>query len=225
MGKEGDEQFKDFYHDFFDVKINLLVDNILSKKSLKISLKNSYLSREEYEENKEYIEDIILMERIMIIADGINKNKTTGVKLAKSVGISVDEIYEWYVRGKDGEERFRIFSQIFELGVVLPRVLAFKKARDIGIPVKFLNKKLKKDLGSADYRNWQEHDIINQRLEFTESDGESIDEKKVKNFLEKSELFALKDRKIKSKDLKKLKEFLNDKSMPVVEISIVDNAN
>jgi predicted DNA-binding protein YlxM (UPF0122 family) len=58
LGKEGDEQFKDFYHDFFDVKINLLVDNILSKKSLKISLKNSYLSREEFEENKEYIEDI-----------------------------------------------------------------------------------------------------------------------------------------------------------------------
>ena len=165
------------------------------------------------------------MERIMIIAEGINKNKTTGVKLAKTVGISVDEIYEWYVCGKDGEERFRIFSQIFELGVVLPRVLAFKKARDIGIPVKFLNKKLKKDLGSADYRNWQEHDIINQRLEFTENDGESIDEKKVKNFLEKSELFTLKDRKIKSKDLKNLKEFLNDKSMPVVEISLVDNAN
>ncbi|WP_292887866.1 hypothetical protein [Methanobrevibacter sp. UBA212] len=225
LGKEGNEQFKDFYHDFFDVKINLLVDNILSKKSLKISLKNSYLSREEFEENKEYIEDIILMERIILIADGINKNKTTGVKLAKSVGISVDEIYEWYVCGKDGEERFRIFSQIFELGVVLPRVLAFKKARDIGIPVKFLNKKLKKDLGSADYRNWQEHDIINQRLEFTENDGESIDEKKVKNFLEKSELFTLKDRKIKSKDLKNLKEFLNDKSMPVVEISLVDNAD
>ena len=107
-------------------------------------MKNSYLSKEEFEENKEYIEDIILMERIMIIAEGINKNKTTGVKLAKTVGISVDEIYEWYVCGKDGEERFRIFSQIFELGVVLPRVLAFKKARDIGIPVKFLNKSLKK---------------------------------------------------------------------------------
>ena len=118
-----------------------------------------------------------------------------------------------------------MFPQIFELGVVLPRALAFKKARDIGIPVKFLNKKLKKDLGSADYRNWQEHDIINQRLEFTESDGQSIDEKKVKNFLEKSELFTSKDRKIKSNDLKNLKKFLNDKSMPVVEISLVDNAD
>ena len=80
-------------------------------------------------------------------------------------------------------------------------------------------------MGSADYRNWQEHDIINQRLEFTESDGQSIDEKKVKNFLEKSELFTSKDRKIKSNDLKNLKKFLNDKSMPVVEISLVDNAD
>lgn len=225
LGKNGNEKFEDFYHDFLAIKIRLFVDNVLSKKSLKIALKNSNLSREEFEENREDIEDIVLKERITIIGEGIAKNKTTGVKLAKSAGITVDEIYEWYIKGKDGEERYRIFAMIFELGVVLPRVFAFRSASSFGIPKKFLKKKLKKDLGSTDYKIWQKYDVINMKMEFVESDGMTIDEEKVRDILENSEFFNFRHVKNKSIDFEALKHMFGIKSGPVVEVSIIDNSD
>ena len=223
LGKDGDEHFKDFYHDFLDMKINIFVDNVLSKKSLKIALKNSTLSDEEYEENMQDIEDIILKERISIIGEGITKNKTTGVKLAKAAGIDVDEIYEWYFNGKNGDEKYRIFSMIFELGVVLPRVLAIRNASSFGIPDKFLKKKLKKDLGSADYKIWKKHDILNQKLDFVDDSGETIDEKKVNDILDNSEFFNFKHLKNKTNEFEGLKQIFGDKAKTVVKVSVIEN--
>jgi hypothetical protein len=225
LGREGDEQFEDFYHDFLEIKISIFVDSILSKKSVKIALKNSNLSKEEFEENREEIEDIVLKQRIIIIGEGITKNKNTGVKLAKPAGISVDEIYDWYFKGKRGDEKYKVFSMMFELGVVLPRVLAYKSASAIGIPDKFLNKRLKKDLGSADYKIWQKHDIINQKLEFACEDGEGIDEKKVEDLLENSEFFNFKHFKSKSNDLTGLKHLFNGKSKPIVKVSVIERTD
>ena len=223
LGKSGNENFKDFYHDLLDVKINIFVDSVLSKKSLKIALKNSALSEEEFDENREEIEDIVLKERISIIGEAITKNKTTGVKLARDVGISVDEIYEWYFNGKEGDEKYRVFAMIFELGVIIPRVLTFRRARDIGISVKFLNKKLKKDLGSADYGIWKKYDIINQKMEFFDSESERIDGKKVRDILENSEFFNFKHIMKNSKKMDTLNKILEDESKSTVSISVEDN--
>ena len=224
-GRNGDENFKDFYHDFVDVKLNLFIDNVLSKKSFKIALKNSSLSREEFDENRQEIEDAILRERTCIIAEGISKNKRTGVKLAKSAGISVDEIYEWYLKGKNGDERYKVFAMIFELGVVMPRVLAFRSAEFIGIPDKFLNKKLKKDLGSAEFKLWKKYDILNQQLDFADSDGEGIDEKKVKDFLDNSEFFNPKFFNNDYGSFEDVKRIFAGNSPSVVKVTVIDKAS
>ena len=222
LGKSGHDGFKDFYHDFLDLKINIFVDGILSKKSFRIALKNSNLSEDEFEDNREEIEDIILKERISLIGEGIAKNKTTGAKLAKSVGIDVDEIYDWYFNGKNGDERYRIFAMVFELGVVIPRVLAFKKAASMGISKKFLKKKLKKDLGSVDYQIWKKHDIINQRMEFLGEDGKSVDEEKVNDLLDNSEFFNFKHLKSRPPHVWAFNEVSQDSSKPMVKISVID---
>lgn len=222
LGKSGDENFKDFYHDFLEAKISMFVDNVLSRKSVKIALKNSTLSQEEFDENREEIEDIILKERISIICDGIAKNKTTGVKLAKSAGISIDEIYEWYFNGKEGDEKYRILSAIFELGVILPRVAAFRKASEFGVPDKFLRKKLKKDLGSADYRIWERNDILNQRMEFVKRDGTTIDERKVKGLLDNSDFFNSKD--LKKRTENSFKPAIGDESKASIKMPSVEKS-
>ena len=190
---------------------------------MKIALKNSALSEEEFDENREEIEDIVLKERISIIGEAITKNKTTGVKLARDAGISVDEIYEWYFNGKEGDEKYKVFAMIFELGVIIPRVLTFRRARDIGISVKFLNKKLKKDLGSADYGIWKKYDIINQKMEFFDSESEGIDGKKVRDILENSEFFNFKHIMKNSKKMDTLNKILEDESKSTVSISVEDN--
>ena len=187
LGKSGDDKFSQFYRDFLSLKIDKYVKSILSRKSQKIALKNSNLSKEEFGEIKDDINEIILRERICIIGERILKNKTTGVKLAKAAGISVDEFYDWYFKGKDGDEKYKDFSKILDFGVIYPRVIAYRHAQIAGVPEKWLNKKLKKDLGSVDYNIWLKHDLLNLKIEDID-ESIDIDDEMVEKFLKNSSI-------------------------------------
>ena len=187
LGSQGDMQFRDFYNGYLELKIELYVDSILAKKSSKIALKNSNLTIDEFRENLKVINDCILFGRFNIIADDLGKHKSCGAKLAKLAGITLDEIYEWYFKGKKGDEKFAEFALMFELGVILPRVMAINHAIDLGVPKNKLHKKLKKDIGLDEYKIWKKTGIIDKKnLNFT-IDATDIDEKKIANIVKNSE--------------------------------------
>lgn len=189
-GRSSNSSFHEFYTAYLKLKTEIYADNILSKKSQKIALKNSNLTEKELKENWDVIEDLILKGRVDIMASEIEKHKDTGVKLAKSLGVSVDEIYEWYIKGKNGDEKYAEFSLIFELGVVLPRSMAFTQAMHYGIPKNQLHKKLKKELGSTEYKLWDKYGIIDQQeVNYIKLDGDDVDEKRIISLLKNSEYF------------------------------------
>lgn len=190
MGKSSNSKFHDFYTDYIDLKTKIYADNILSKKSQKVAMKNSNLTKKELYENEDVIDELILDGRVSIIADEIEKHKDTGVKLAKVLGVSVDEIYEWYFKGKNGDARYGEFALIFELGVILPRSMAFTKAMHYGISKNQLHKKLKKELGSKEYSLWDKYGIIDQdEINYIKLDGEDIDEKRIISLLKNSQYY------------------------------------
>ncbi|WP_458405862.1 hypothetical protein [Methanobrevibacter sp.] len=161
MGKNNETScFNSFYKDYLKLKIQLYIKNILDKKSQKIAFKNSNLSVEEYEKNKIKIEEKILKSRIRIIGEFLVNHKTNGAKLANLAGISVDELYNWYFKGRNGDEEFKTFYMMIEWGLISPRIEAFNHAIARGIPRNWLIKKLKKDLGPADYKIWDKHGLI-----------------------------------------------------------------
>ena len=173
-------RFNKFYTAYLEVKISLYISNVMAKKSQKIALKNSNLTIEEFEENKGEIEDEIFRQRVMIIGEELLKHKTTGAKLAKKIGISIDELYSWYFKGKRGDLKFKNFYMMLEMGMIYPRIQAYSKAIDLGIPRNWLLKQLKKDLGLADYKIWDRHGLISEdyfnyfNLDEDEVDGEKI---------------------------------------------------
>ncbi len=190
IGKSDGSKFHEFYTNYLDLKIEIYADNILSKKSQKIALKNSNMTQDEVKENHDAIEDLILKGRVDIIASEIEKHKDTGVKLAKAIGVSVDELYDWYVKGKNGDEKYGEFALIFELGVILPRSMAFTQAMHYGIPKNQLHKKLKKELGSKEYELWDKYGIIDQQeMNYIKLGGDEIDEKRIISLLKNSEYF------------------------------------
>lgn len=196
LGKNGEGKFKSFYCDYLDLKIYLYVSTILSKKSAKIALKNSNLTDEEFRENEETINDFILNGRFGLVADAFEKYKSNGTKLAKAAGISVEELYDWYFRGKQGDEKFRKFAVMLELGVIIPRVMAINHAREMGIPKNKLHKKLKKDIGADEYAIWKKHGIIDKKdLGDICIDGRDIDEKTVLKLIKNSEFLQCCSRK------------------------------
>ena len=189
-GKSSKSRFHEFYTDYIELKREIYADNILSKKSQKIALKNSNLTEDELKSHWNVIEEIILKGRVDIMASEIERHKDTGVKIAKSLGVSVEEIYDWYIKGKNGDEKYAEFSLIFELGVVLPRVMAFTQAMHYGIPKNQLHKKLKKELGSTEYNLWDKYGIIDQQeMNYIKLDGEEVDEKRIISLLKNSEYF------------------------------------
>ncbi|MBQ7929190.1 MAG: hypothetical protein IJ287_10700, partial [Methanobrevibacter sp.] len=190
QGKSSKSRFHEFYNDYLELKREIYAENIVSKKSKRIALKNSNLTEDELKDNCDAIEDLILSGRVDLMASEIEKHKNTGVKLAKSMGVSVEEIYDWYIRGKNGDEKYSEFALIFELGVVLPRSMAFAQAMHYGIPKNQLHKKLKKELGSTEYNLWDKYGIIDQQeMNYIKLDGEEVDEKRIISLLKNSEYF------------------------------------
>ena len=181
LGKAGNEKFSEFYIQLRDLKIQLYVDNIIAKKSQKIALKNSYFDKKEFIENKLEIEDKIFKRRVAIIGDEISKHKTNGAKVSKKVGISIDEFYDWYFKGKSGVKKFSEVYFMIEIGIVFPRVVAYKKSLEMGIPKNWLYKKFKKDLGSKDFKIWEKHDILNK----TDLNSIVVSDEKYKKYINK----------------------------------------
>ena len=58
---------------------------------------------EEYIENETQIEDSIIEGRIEIMENALMDSKMTASRLSKLSGLSVEEIYEWYFKGKNGK--------------------------------------------------------------------------------------------------------------------------
>lgn len=189
IGKSGNSKFQWFYESYLKIKINLYVKSILSKKSHKIALKNSHLRMDEFDDNKFDIDDRILNARFEIIYNEIDKHRFSGTKLAKILGIDVDDIYGWYFKGKEGHGKYKEFALVFEIGIIMPRVVALNHALSVGIHKNQLLKKLKKDLGSNEYQIWQEHDFINKfdLKHFKIDISDDIDEEKIKNIFKNSD--------------------------------------
>lgn len=188
LGKSGEGYFKKFYRDYLDLKTKKYVNTILDRKSAKIALKNSNLTIHEFKENESKINDLILTGRFNIMANELEKHKTSGSKLAKAAAISVEEVYDWYFRGKNDDEKYKNFAVMFELGVILPRSLAINHAMDLGVPKNKLHKKLKKDLGLEEFNIWERYGLI-ERTDFDEVylDGTGIDEKTIFKIVKNSE--------------------------------------
>ena len=184
LGKSGNNNFSDFYGKLFNLKIKIYVDNILMKKSAKVALKNSNLTKEELKECKDKIDNLILEKRIEIISEELIKYKTNGFKIAKKIGITTEEIYDWFFQGKNGNQKYKEFYIMFELAVVLPRVVSYNKGLEIGIPKNWLLKQIKKDIGIKDFTIWQQNDIFQKDYEkHINIDDEEMNSEKISNFL------------------------------------------
>ena len=178
---------------------------------------------DELKENGPLIEDLIFNARMDVIYDALNKNKSTGAKLAKASGIDVEEIYEWYFKGKRGDEKYREFSSIFEIEFILPRAVAFRKAKMFGIPKKILYKKIKKDLGGVDFKIWEKYDIFNMDLMFYDYENDTFEDEKIIEVLNKSEFYKGSNRNDFRIPKRRRKSF-EDELKSIFNVSLTDKS-
>lgn len=129
LGKNDDDRFKDFYEEFLNSKFTTYVYYYVHGKSHNIAMKESGLTNEEYAENKEELEYRIFSIKEILVYEELKNNKTS-TQIAKHAFMTVDEIYDWYFRGKNGEEKYVDFYEKFHKGYVKKSVEAIHDAME-----------------------------------------------------------------------------------------------
>ena len=177
LGKNGDERFADFYREFYEAKKSTYVYYIDKGKSHKIAMRESLLTEEEYLESKDEIDELIMDIKIIIVSEAILDKKTSNI-IANKVGCSVEELYDWYFKGKAGDEKYKEFYDVFHKGYIEPNVVPFQRKldNDENANINNLIRSNKDKITRKDVEIWIEHGLINPKFNLKSKKEDSDDE-------------------------------------------------
>ena len=186
LGKNGDERFEEFYKEFYDIKKGTYVYHRNKGKSHNIAMRESRLSDEEYDESKADIEKLLKMIKINIVLETVASDKTSNVAASKA-GCTVDEIYEWYFKGRSGDEDYKEFYESFHKAYVRPSAVPLQEKLDNeNAKLDTLIKSNKDKFTKKDVDIWLKHGIIHLGVihldEEKDDEDEDDEEEKVKKF-------------------------------------------
>lgn len=180
LGKSGDERFKNFYDKFYDIKKGTYALYIEKGKSHKIAMKESRLTEEEYEENRDDMDRIIRTVKFKLVLDEIKNDKTSNIA-AKKARCSVDEIYEWYFKGRDGEEEYEDFYKGFHGLYVRPNINSILEKTDYeNQNLESLIKVNKNQFTKKDVEIWVKNGLLENKTINLKRDDDDEDKKESK---------------------------------------------
>ena len=181
LGKSGDERYVEFYENYLKSKRTVYLYHRCNDKSHKIALKESGYTDEEYEEYKEDLDASLNNIKQIIFLEEINDDKNSTFA-ANKANVSVDEVYEWYFKGKNGDEVYEDFYEKFHNAYVRPAVNAIQSAMDNNKShLDFLLKHNKGQFTKKDVDIWIKHGLLDNavivNLDKREEKGEEEDKK------------------------------------------------
>ena len=184
LGKSGDERFEKFYDDFYSIKQKTYVYHRTKGKTHTIAMKESRLTPEEFDESKDDMEDMLREMKFVIVLETIDEKKNSNIA-ARNAGCSVDEIYEWYFKGRDGDEEYEEFYNQFHSGYVRPCINTIQNSMDKNLShLDYLIKANKEHFTKKDVEIWIKHGLVDNailvNLNKKEKDDENDDSSKAK---------------------------------------------
>jgi hypothetical protein len=184
LGLDGDELFSEFAIDYQDYKIELFINQILKGKSKIHAVKNAELTDRDLEILGDLLDEKLLERQIEIVYNEIINDKTTK-QAAKKAKVEIESIFEWYEKGRDGDERFKEFSEMyFDSYIEIGSEFVDEHASD-GVPIKSIVKKNKDDFTMEDVEFWQKLGyvktdyVVNITPGYDEEDDDEEDDKSV----------------------------------------------
>ncbi|MDO5814438.1 MAG: hypothetical protein Q4Q18_02275 [Methanobrevibacter sp.] len=180
LGKSGDVRFSEFYEEALGYKEGHYVHHIEKGKTHQIAMKESYLTPEEYDESKDDLDKVLRLKKFNIVLETISNNKTSNVAASK-IGCTVEEIYEWYFAGRDGNEDYQEFYEVFHKGYVRPSVVPLQEKLDNeNASLDVLIRSNRDKFTKKDAEIWLKHGIIHEGVINLDEKKDDDDEEKVK---------------------------------------------
>ena len=108
--------------------------------------------------------------------------KTTK-QAAKKANISVNEIYDWFLKGSARDEDYKDFADFYYEEYVEIGSRLVQEALEEGIPEKFILKKSKEHFTREDYEFWKKNNFLKKNYEINIDDKDEVNEKLKKEIL------------------------------------------
>lgn len=165
LGESGDERFVKFHDEFYDIKKSIYVYHFANGKTHQIAMKESRLTPEEFEENREEIDNDLRKLKFKIVLETIIEDEKTSNVAAERAKVTVDEIYDWYFRGRDGDEDYENFFSLFHKAYVKPAVNTIQDSMDNNLShLDNLIKVNKKHFTKRDVEIWVKHGLVDNAI-------------------------------------------------------------
>lgn len=180
LGKSGDDRFEKFHDDFYSIKKKTYVYHIARGKTHNIAMRESKLAQKEYEESSDEIAGLLRKIRFKMVLDAITEEDKTSNVAAKRANVSVDEIYEWYFRGHDGDEDYEKFYSVFHAAYVRPCVNAIQDSLDKNLShLDHLIKVNKEHFTKRDVEIWVKYGLVDNAVlvDLNKSDEDKKDDR------------------------------------------------
>ena len=103
----------EFKKEFYDIRVEKYISEVMKGKNHQIALKNADLS-DEYEENKE---DIIcrLTDKQRQRAIALSENIISITEISRRINVDLETFDDWFIKGWEGDEKYKEFTDaIFE---------------------------------------------------------------------------------------------------------------
>ena len=188
LGRNGDEKYVAFYDRLFGEKKGTYVHYIIKGKSHKIAMRESYLTPEEYDENRTEIEGVIRSIRFEIVLDTVTNRKTSTVA-ARKANCTVEDIYDWYFRGRDGEEEYKNFYEAFHKSYVRASAVPIQEKLDNeNASIDIIIRSNKHLFTKKDFDIWMKNGIINVGVINLDKEEDEDKEEEKENKTDKKEV-------------------------------------
>ena len=159
-GLQGDFAFKNFSDKFFNYKIEIYVKEILNKdKTPSKAARNAKLIDEDFKYREDKINKALIKKQFEIAMPYV-EGGYFATHISKMIKIDVDEFFDWYIKGYDGDEFFKEFSESYWNNRMKDSIEEFQEIFDKGISENFfLDNYLNPDV-IQEYKFWKSLDLF-----------------------------------------------------------------
>lgn len=184
LGKQGDERFADFYQKYYEFKLKTYMKEINRGTDKSQALKKADLMEDELQTD---IDEVIFNKNLNTVMNCLLRDFTTK-QAAKVAGIGIDVIFDWYFKGRKGDERLEQFSDYYYNCYIFPGSVSTQNAMRDGIPLNDFLKKMRKMFTREDYNFWLKNGFLaeaNEKLDEVEDEDEFVKEtiEKIKEYI------------------------------------------
>lgn len=160
MGLEGNDTFKEFSDKYFEFKLQNYIKEIVQKgKTPQRASRNVNFIEEDFKYHQNDIDDAIVNKQLKIILPMVRESIPAEI-ISNKINIDVEVLFDWYVRGYEGDERFKEFSECYWENRMESSIKNFQSLFNKGMSETFFLKHVVKNNVKSEYKFWKKLDVF-----------------------------------------------------------------